>query len=128
MRTCTHAYMCLSVCLSIYLSIYLSIHPSIHLSTYPYDLHAYISHAGQDLCFHQILGGDWKGVESALTSLTFIEDKCRMVGPYHLLTDYSAALDIYLHIYIYRCMYVYIHTHTHAYIHISISIYIYRYR
>ena len=32
-------------------------------------------------------------MESALTSLTFIEDKCRMVGPYHLLTDYSAALD-----------------------------------
>ena len=60
-------------------------------------------------------------MEAALTSLKFIEDKCRMVGPYHLLTDYSAALDIYLYVYIYRCMYVYIHTHTHT----SIYIYIY---
>jgi len=51
------------------------------------------THAAQDLIFHQILGGDWKGAEAALTSLQFVENKCRVVDPYHLLTDYSAVLD-----------------------------------
>jgi WD40 repeat protein len=32
-------------------------------------------------------------VESRLTDLRFVEEKCRSVDPYHLLTDFSAALD-----------------------------------
>ena len=51
------------------------------------------THAAQDLIYHSILAGDWKGVEHSLTSLQFVENKCRVVDPYHLLTDYSAALD-----------------------------------
>lgn len=43
--------------------------------------------------FHLLNGGSWKGVEDTLTSLKFIENKCRAVDPYHLQTDYSAALD-----------------------------------
>jgi hypothetical protein len=39
------------------------------------------------------MAGDWKGIEEALTSLQFVENKCRCVDPYHLLTDYSAVLD-----------------------------------
>jgi len=51
------------------------------------------THAAQDLVYHSILAGDWKGVENVLTSLQFVENKCRVVDPYHLLTDYSATLD-----------------------------------
>jgi hypothetical protein len=51
------------------------------------------AHACSDLVFHLLQGGSWKGVEDTLTSLRFIEEKCRAVDPYHLQTDYSAALD-----------------------------------
>ena len=49
-------------------------------------------HATQDLIFHRILAKDWKLVEILLTSLKFIETKSRAADPYHLLTDFSAAL------------------------------------
>ena len=54
------------------------------------------AHACEDLVFHLLHGGSWKGVEDTLTSLKFIENKCRAVDPFHLQTDYSAALDSHL--------------------------------
>eukprot|EP00960_Hanusia_phi_P044701 756778-Hanusia_phi.AAC.3 len=49
-------------------------------------------HSTQDLIYHRILAKDWKLVEILLTSLKFIETKSRAADPYHLLTDFSAAL------------------------------------
>jgi hypothetical protein len=51
-------------------------------------VYIHIWHAPQDLIYHQILAVDWKGIEDSLTSLQFVEIKCRSVEPYHLLTDY----------------------------------------
>ena len=50
-------------------------------------------HAAEDLVYHQLCAGDWGGAEARLTDLAFVEEKSRSVDPYHLLTDYSAALD-----------------------------------
>ena len=51
------------------------------------------THAAEDVVYHLLCAGDWAGVEARLTDLGFVEEKSRAVDPYHLLTDYSAALD-----------------------------------
>ena len=47
-------------------------------------------HAAQDVVFHKMLGGEWKAVENLLTSLHFIENKCRCAPPALLPRDSPA--------------------------------------